>query len=482
MRTPQYYILAIILILLSLSSCSNRRIYTAPDIDAGYLFREGPDTDTVTIADIPWQEFFTDRYLLEFIEEGLKNNSDMLTAYAAIQIAEANLDMARAAFFPTISLVGEVQETLLSNGTKGKKILGYSTPQYTLGISSTWEADIWGKLAAQRRSQYAQFLYSLEYRNLIQTSLISNIATSYYTLLALDEQLRITRETAELLWSTVETMAELMDAGIQNGAAVQQSLAAYYAAVVTIPDLETQIYQSENALSVLLRRNPGPVERSTLQEQDSAFVLHYGIPAQALSRRPDVKQAELSLRSAFELTTASRAAFYPTIALGIGSLVGYESTSLSHFFRPENILASILGQITQPIFAQRELKGNLKIAKTQQQEALITFCQTVLEAGQEVSDLLFSYRSSLSKNPIRANQIKSLETAVYFTQELLIAGEANYTEVLTAQQSLLSAQLDRTSDRLEQLQYRVELYKALGGGSGSATTNGPANRTILGIK
>ncbi len=457
---------AFFLLLTALgASCTHRRIYTSPVPEAtDELFREGYGSDTATIADIPWYLFFDDPILVGLIEEGLANNSDMQVAYARISAAEANLRMAGAAFFPTLSLTAQVEEILTSNGTKGKKVLGYSTPQYTLGVSTSWEADLWGRLSATRRSQYAQFLNSLEYRELIRSSLVSNIATSYYTLLALDEQLDITRSTAGLLEKTVETIQALMDAGLQTGAAVQQSLAAYYAAAVTIPDLETQIYQSENALSVLLGRPPGPIERSLLSRQEEPQVLSYGIPAQALARRPDVRQAELALRSAFELTTAAKAAFYPTVSLSSGTL-GYGASTLSRFFRPENLMADIIGQLAQPVFARGQLKGNLAVAQANQLEALVNFSQTVLDAGQEVSDLLFAYESSIRKNPVRANQIEALETAVDYTHELLVAGEVTYTEVLNAQQSLLSALLDRASDRLEQLQYRVELYRALGGGT-----------------
>lgn len=451
-------------VLTGVSSCYRNMAYRSPNIEVDGLFREGYTADTTTMADMPWGEFFTDPYLLTLISEGLQENFDLRIAYARIRVAEANLQMARAAFFPTVGVAAQVNETLMSNGNTGKHVLGYSTPEYSLGITSSWEADIWGKLSAQKRSQYALYLNSWEYRNLIQTSLISNIAQYYYTLLALDEQLEITRRTADLLLRTAETMEELMHAGLQNGAAVQQSYALYYATVVTIPDLETQIRQTENALSVLLARDPGPIDRSVLAAMDSTTVLQYGVPAQMLARRPDVRQAELALRSAFELSNAARAAFFPTISLGSGSMVGYASNTLSNFFRPENLLAVIVGQLTQPIFARGQLKGNLKIARARQEEALLTFSKTALTAGEEVSDLIYAYRSSLEKNPVRDKQIAALETAVYFTQELLVAGEANYTEVLNAQQNLLSALLGQTSDRLEQLQYRVRIYVALGGG------------------
>lgn len=453
----------LIAILLLLSSCLTKRYHT-PSTDTAGLFRGENPTDTTTIAHIPWRTFFTDPDLQALIKEGLDANLDLRIAYTQIQQAEANLRITRSAYFPTVALAGQVTHTRTSNGENGKDVLGYYSTDYSLGITSTWEADIWGKLNRQNRAQYAQFLNSYAYRDLIQTSLIANIATSYYSLLALDEQLQITKETILLLRESTETMQVMMEQGMLNAAAVEQSKALYYSTVVTIPDLESSIRQTENALSVLIGRKPGPINRSTLAIQQPDSSMHHGIPMQMLAYRPDVYQAELAFRSAFQLTQAARVAFYPSITLGTGSMFGYSATTLSSFFKPENLILNLIGGITQPIFAQGKLKGNLKIAKAQQEEALLTYEKTVLSAGQEVSDILFGFQSSLSKNGTRDKQLQALETSVYFTQELLKAGEANYTEVLTAQQNLLSAQLSQVSDHLEQLQYNVNLYKALGGG------------------
>jgi NodT family efflux transporter outer membrane factor (OMF) lipoprotein len=458
----KYASLLLLIMLSGLSSCQIFNKYEAPKADTTGLFRDTVATDTTTIADIPWKEYFKDSNLQALIQEGLANNSDLKIAYIRIQQAEANLGMARAAYFPNVALVGDVQQT--RNSLTSEKRLGSQTTQYTLGISATWEADIWGKLNRQSRAKYAQFLNSQAYRNLVQTSLIANIATSYYTLLALDEQLKITTETVELLKESTATMQSLMDAGMQNAASVKQSEALLYQTEVSIPDLKSQIRQTENAICVLLGRKPGSIVRSNIQTQTVVTELQYGVPAQMLAKRPDVQQAELNFRTAFELTNVARANFYPSITLNTGSIIGYSSNALSHFFQPENLIANILGSITQPLFAQKQLTGNLKIAKAQQEEALITFRQTVLAAGQEVSDILYGYESSLSKNETRTKQVKSLTSAVDYTKELLIAGEANYTEVLSAEQNLLQAQLQQVNDKLEQLQYSVSLYKALGGG------------------
>lgn len=462
------YIKSVILLgaLLSMgfTSCQVFNKYKSPEIDTTDLYRVENPTDTTTIASIPWQEYFKDPILQGFIEEGLANNFDMRIAATRIEQAEAGLSMARAAYFPNVALVGQAQHNRWSAGADGKDVLGYHSTSYTLGISATWEADIWGKLNRQSKAKYAQFLSTHAYRNLIQTSLIANISTSYYSLMALDEQLKITKETIVILEESAATMEAMMQAGLLNAAAVEQSKALLYNTQVSVPDIESQIRKMESSLCVMLGRKPGNVARASISSQNVPTQMAHGIPAQMLAKRPDVQQAELSFRSAFELKNAAQASFYPSITLSTGSMAGYTASTLSNFFKPENIFANIIGGLTQPLFARKQLIGNLKIAKAQQQEALLTFEQTVLNASKEVSDILFSYESSLSKNNLRSQQVESLNKSVQYTQELLKAGEANYTEVLNAEQSYLQAQLGQVSDKLEQLQYSVSLYRALGGG------------------
>ena len=451
-----------VILVFGLSSCQVLNRYQTPEIKTEGLYRDSPSSDTTTIADIPWKEYFTDSHLIALIEEGLEKNADLQMAVSSIRQAEANLTMARASYFPTVSLVGQITNTTTSDANK---TLGYNSSSPALGIAASWELDIWGKLNRQSRSQYALFLKSHTYRNLVQSSLIATIATSYYSLLALDEQLRITTETVGLLEENVETMEALKTAGIQNAAAVEQSKALMLSTTLSIYDLESSIQQMENSISVLLGREPGAIERSAFDAQTVPGRLETGIPAQLLAKRPDVQQAELDFRSAFELTNAAQASFYPSVTLNSGSMIGFASSGFTNFFSLENLMANVIGGLTQPIFNRGQLTGNLKIAKAQQESALIAFKNTVLRAGQEVSDILFSYQSSVKKNDLREEQINATQKAVEYTQELLKADEANYTEVLTAEQNYLSAQLSQVGDKLEQLQYSVNLYRALGGGA-----------------
>lgn len=455
-----------VVLSIGLASCRVGKNYKAPEVDSKDLYRESVESDTTSVANIPWRTYFSDPLLQALIDEGINNNFDLQIAVTRITQAEAGLQIARAAYFPYVSLVGQVNHNISSADKNGnnKNILGYNSTRYSLGIATSWEADIWGKLNRQSKANYAKFLASQSYHNLIKTSLVSNIATIYYSLLALDEQLYVTKTVIDLQKQNTNTIEAMMQAGMLTGAAVEQSKAQLYGTQITVPELQNQIRQLENQLCVLLGRKPGTIARTTFQDQTVPAQLKYGVPAQMLAQRPDVQLAELNFRSAFELTNVARANFYPSLTLGTGSMIGLGANSLSNFFKPENIFASILGGLTQPLFARRQISGQLKISKAQEQEALLSFEQTVLEAGQEVSDILFEFEASVSKNELRSKQVESMQKTVYYTQELLKAGEVNYLEVLTAEQTLLQAKLGQVSDKLEQLQASVNLYRALGGG------------------
>lgn len=455
---------------IGFNSCQVMKKYESPEADAEKLFRDENPVDTTTIASLSWKEYFSDTFLQSYIHEALENNYDMLIMQERIKQAEAALGMARAAYFPDVALTAQVDQTRLSNadpltGTpKSRNTLGYHKETYTLGIVASWELDIWGKMNRQSKAKYAQMLNSYAGRNLLQTSLISNMANTYYSLLALDKQLEVTNEMINLMEQNLETMEAMKEAGMTNGAAVEQTRAALASAKTSVPDLKNNIFMLENVMCSMMGRKSDKILRSSLKSQDVPNQLAHGVPAQMLARRPDVNQAELEFRSAFELTQAARASFYPSLTLTSG-MIGYSTTNgLSQFFKPEHLLANIAGGLTQPLFARKQLTTQLKVAKSEQQIALLGFEKTVLGAGQEVSDILSTYKSSLDKNADRDIQVVSLTKAVSYNQELLRAGEATYLEVLSAQQGLLEAQLNQVSDKLQQLQSSSDLYRALGGG------------------
>lgn len=463
-------ILSGLIALIGLPSCQVMNKYKSPEMSSENLFRDEIPVDTATIANIPWREYFSDLYLKAYIDEALNSNYDMLIVQERIKQAEAALGMARAAYFPDVALTAQVNQTRLSSADpltgapKERNNLAYHTENYTLGIVASWELDLWGKMNRQSRAKYAQMLNSYAGRNLIQTSLVSNMANTYYALLALDEQLKVTNDMIALMEENLKTMEAMKQAGMTNGAAVEQTRAALSSAKTSLPELESNIRQLENAICSMLGRKPGQIARSSIDLQELPTNLAHGIPAQMLARRPDVNQAELEFRSAFELTQAAKASFYPSITLTSG-MIGYSTTNgLSQFFKPENLFASIAGGLTQPIFARKQLMTQYKVAKSEQQIALFNFEKVVLAAGQEVSDILYTYESSMRKNPDREIQVVALGKAVHYTQELLKAGEATYLEVLNAQQGLLEARLNQVSDKLQQLQATTDLYRALGGG------------------
>ncbi len=457
--------------LISVSSCQITNRYTSPKIDTEALFRDEVATDTNTIANIPWKDFYSDPLLQQYIEKGLEHNHDMLIAQQRIKQAEAVLGQTRAAYFPDLALTAQVDQTRLSNADpltgvpQERNNLAYHKEAYTLGVVASWELDIWGKLNRKSRASYADMLNSYAGRNLIQTSLIANIANTYYSLLALDEQLSVTQDMIQLIEETLEITMILKESEEATSAAVEQTRATLHNTKTTVPELEKNIKHLENALSVMIGEPAGSIERTRLENQTVKTDLSIGVPAQLLAKRPDVLQAELAFRSAFELTNVARASFYPTIKLTSG-MIGFSTVNgLSNFFKPENLIASLVGGLTQPLFARNQLLTQLKVAKAEEKATLLGFEKAVLSAGQEVSNILTSYETSTQKNEDRKIQVEAQQKAVNDTQELLNAGFATYLEVLSAQQGLLQAQLSQVNDKLEQLQAVTNLYRALGGGT-----------------
>lgn len=450
--------------VLSLGSCISQK-YESPKVTTDNLYRDNTTNDTTTIANLPWQNLFADADLQLLIQQGLNQNLDLKQAIQRIKIAEATLSQSRSALLP--SLQGDIST---SDNKQSKAALNFpagvninlETQTYRTQLSSSWEADIWGKLSSAKRSAYASLLQSDAAKRAVQTTLIANIANTYYNLLALDKQLEITLQTIKSRTNNVETMKALKEAARVNGAAVVQSEANLYAAEVSLPDLRKNIREIENALNVLLARAPQNIKRTNLDSQAAYTNLQTGIPAQLLQNRPDVQAAEYGFRATFENTNVAKAYFYPALTLTASG--GLSSLQLKDFFN-NAVFYNLVGGLTQPIFAKGQNKTRLKISQAQQQQALYTFEQAMLVGGQEVSNALYAYQTASEKELIRAKQIASLTKAVDFTQELLRYSSAtNYTDVLTSEQSLLTAQLNGVNDQLQQLQSVVNLYRALGGG------------------
>jgi multidrug efflux system outer membrane protein len=450
--------------LLSLASCVTKK-YERPAVVTDDLYRDGETADTTSIATLPWETMFSDATLRSLIEQGLKQNLDFKQAIERTRIAEATLVQSRAAFLPSVtgdlSVTDAKQSTASLNFPPGINI-NTQTQTYRAQLGSSWEADIWGRLSSAKRSAYAGLMQTDAAKRAVQTQLIANIANTYYSLLALDKQLSITLQTVKIRESDVETMKALKEGAIVNGAAVVQSEANLYAAQVSIPDLNRSIRESENALSVLLGKGPGTIPRTSLDQQIPYADLKTGVSAQLLQNRPDIQAAELGFRSAFENTNVARASFYPSLTLTAAG--GLSTLQLKNFF-DNSIFYNLIGGVSQPILNRGLNKARLKTAQAQQQIAFYNFQQSLLVGGQEVSNALYNFQAATEKENTRAKQIASLTRAVDYTKELLRYSSAtNYTDVLTSEQSLLTAQLNSINDRLQKLQAVVNLYRALGGG------------------
>ena len=454
------YIVLIAGIAGILGSCSTSRHYQRGTVSTDNLFGDTLITDSATMASQPWRELFNESHLQKLIQEGLDNNPDLLTAIQKVKEAEAYFSQSKAALFPSVSANGKGTyirnpESIYPNGPR-------EVNTFQLSGEASWELDLWGKLSSSKRAAYANLLASDAGKKAVQTRLISSIASAYYTLLGLDSKLAITQETVKNNIDLVETIKVLKESGRVTGAAIVQSEAARYAAEVTIPDLQQQIREAENALSLLLGRVPGIIERGRIEEQTLPSILKTGVPAQLLDNRPDVMQAEFAIMSAYETTNSARAYFYP--ALTLTASTGFIAADLNKLLDPTSFAANVIGGLAQPLFNKRINSTRLKVAKAQQEEALISFRNTLLKAGQEVHNTLGLYESSVQKIALRKLQLGALIKSVDYTKELLTYGSATYTEVLNAQTSLLSAQLSSVNDQLQQLNAVVTLYRALGGG------------------
>ena len=436
-------ILLILGIATILTSCSIYKKYSRPeDISTKDLYGNIEKADTTTMADVSWREFFTDKYLQGYIEQGLKNNIDMLLAAERVSQAELALQAAKLAFIPSFGFEPQISSSL-------------STPfSYTLPVKASWEIDIMARNINAKRKAEATLEYNRLYRRSVQTALVSAIANNYYTLLMLDAQMRISRATSASWKDNVRTMKAMKEAGMTNEASISRTEANSCSIDASLYDLEYKITQAQNALALLLGVTPQDFPRSELNGVDFKQELLIGVPAQLLSRRPDVQQAEYNLKLAFYNTNIAHANLYPSLTLT--GEVGLKF--------PADLFLSFVGKLVQPIFKAGSNRANYKIAQSQQKEALLEFEHKLLEAGNEVNTALAQCRAARSKTNLRIRQIETLESSVYSTRQLMSHSEATYLEVLTAQQALLSARLQQVSDRFEGIQGVINLYRALGGG------------------
>lgn len=445
-----------LLLSTGLSGCHIYRTYERPELSGvDSLYRVPAMTeDTMSLADFSWKELFTDTVLQQLIEKGIANNTDLNIARLKVREAEALLTSSKLAYLPSVSLTPQ--------GTI-KSIEGNSpTKTYNLAASADWELDIFGRLTNAKREAKAVLEQSQAYKQAVQTQLIATIANSYYTLLMLDKQLDISKRTAEIWAENLRVMKALKKAGQTTEMAVAQIEASKLSVDASLLSLEQQITEVENSLSSLLGVVPQRIDRSTLDMQSFPDTLSVGVPLQLLQRRPDVRQSEAVLAESFYTTNRAYSAFYPAITLS-GS-AGWTNAAGAIISNPGEWLFSAVGALVQPLFNRGQNIANLKVAKARQEEALLTFRQTLLNAGTEVNDALLQRQVARRRLDLDRQQIISLQSAVRSSELLMRHSSQNYLEVLTARQTLLDAELSAVSDRFEEIQGVINLYHALGGG------------------
>lgn len=464
MKTNITNIIIVGLATLVLTSCKSLYgKYERPEVNTTGLVRDAISdtdtlavTDTTTFANLPWRELFTDPKLQALIETGLENNPDLLNAALNVQMAEAQLKASKLAFLPSVSF--SPQGTLSSwDGSKASKT-------YSLPINASWNLDIFGNLLSQKRSTQMFLVQMKDVQVSVQSSLIANIANMYYTLLMLDEQMRIINEMEQLTKETWEIMKVQKEAitGVRS-TAVQAAEASYYSVLAQKEDMRRQIRETENSLSLLLGRQAALIERGTLAEQSLPTEFSTGVGIQLLANRADVHANEMALAQCFHDVQTARSRFYPS--LNISGSGAFTNSSGAGIVNPGAWLLSAVGSLVQPIFQNGQLIANLKVAKAQYEQAYNTWQNSVLQAGAEVSNALVLYNASDAKSKIEAKQVAVLKQNVEDTRMLMATAGSTYLEVIEAQSSLLNAELSKVQDDFYKMQAVVNLYYALGGGA-----------------
>lgn len=440
---------------VAFTACGIYKPYSRPDdIRTDGLYGSAESSDTTSLGDLRWTEVFTDPLLQTLIRTGLANNTDMQAAHLRVEQAKAALSSARLSYLPMFNFA---PQGALSSFDNSK-----FTKTYNLPLTASWEIDIFNGLTNAKRRAKALYVQSQAYEQAVQTQLVAGIANFYYTLLMLDSQYEVSSQTADKWLESVRTMRNMKEAGMTNEAGVAQYEANSLAIQASLHDLEYSIREVENTLSSLLGETPHAIVRGRLDAQQLPEELLVGVPVQLLANRPDVRAAELSLAVAYYATASARSALYPKITLS--GAAGWTNSAGSMIVNPGKLLLTAAGSLVLPLLNARAGRAQVKIAKAEQETAKLNFQQTLLDAGAEVNNALMQCQTARAKSRLRNSQIEALERAVKSSELLMQYTPTTYLEVLTAQQSLLAAQLSQISDRFSEIQGVITLYRALGGG------------------
>lgn len=441
-----------------LSSCHIYQKYELPTDNAyvdQYSKSAQMPADSSYLCYMGWEKVFTDPILQGYIRKALENNKDLENARLNIDIARAQLKGAKLSYLPSLAFS--------PNGGSASYGGSHMNWSYTLPLAANWEIDAFAKILNRKRGAQVAVDQMEDYRQAVQSQIICGVASTYYSIVLLNQQLQLSKRTSEIWKEQVESMVLMKEAGMVNEAAVVQSRANYYSIMSSIPDLENGIHQTQNALSLLMHEQPTTWSVTSDLDFNLPAEVTTGVPMAYLAVRPDVKAAERGLAAAYYTTNSARAAFYPSI--NISAQGGFTNLLGSMITNPGKWFIQLAGQLTAPIFSRGQNIANLAVAKTQQKQAMNSFEQTVLSASSDVSNALVDIRTNSEKREFILKQIEQLEKSVEYTQELLtLDRQATYLEVLTAQSSLLNAQLSSLNCWHSKVTALISLYQAVGGG------------------
>jgi outer membrane protein, multidrug efflux system len=460
--------------LVWMAACSVGPNYKRPAVAVPASFRgvapakapASPDSNNSSsnaaaeLGDEKWWDVFQDRELQELIRTALKNNYDVRIAATRVLQAQAQLGITRADQLPTLDVGGNV------TGTRNPQIgpiPGYQLTQGQLSASAAWNLDFWGRYRRATEAARATLLANEWAQKEVMATLVANVASSYFQLRQLDLQLEISKRTLGSRRDSLQLTRTLEEHGINNLLDVRQSEQLVYTAAAEVPDLERQITQQENALSILLGNNPGEIPRGLkLTEQPHTPEVPVGLPSALLERRPDIRQAEQNLVAANAQIGVARAAYFPQIAL-TGS-AGYESAKLTNLFQGPAGVWTLTGALTQPIFEGGRLKSGVRLAEAQHEQLLLAYQQTIQGAFRDVSDALVAYRKYREFRIQQQLLVESAQDAARLSEVRFKAGSTDYLEVLTNETNSFTAELTLAQAQGNELTALVQLYLALGGG------------------
>ena len=444
--------------LLSMLSCGIYKKYERPEgcVSDGLFGYQVADSSS--IADFGWEELFTDPYLDSLISRALDRNTDIRTAMLNVDKAEAALKTARLDFLPSFNFAPQGSAGGFNNFSSLNTGASWT---YTVPVAASWEIDVFGKKTNRLRSAKVSLNMADDYAQAAKSALIAGIARQYYTLLMLDEQLRIAGATADKFRQSVEVLSAMCDAGMSNEAAVSSMRAAIYEVEAAKESILQAITEVENSLCSTLFETPHSIERGILDDAAFPEELKTGVPAALLSRRPDVRAAENALAASYYAVNIARASLYPSLSLS--GTAGWTNSLGSSVVNPSGLILNAAASLLQPIFNAGALRAQVRIARDEQEAAELAFRQCILNAGTEVNNALSLYQRACARIECRERQIEAQKDAVEKTELLMRFSSNTYLEVLTAEQSLLSAENAMTQDRFDRINAVISLYHALGG-------------------